>query len=655
MSFNYPQFLWALAALAIPIIIHLFNFRRTTRIFFSNTRFLKQVKQETTQKRKLKRYLILASRLLFLLFLVLAFAQPFLPAREQLTSQRNLTIYLDNSYSMSAPVQEKTRGLDAATAYVREIVELFPAETRFKLLTNDFAPFSNSFKSKSEILDQLSQIRFSSTARSASEIIKRIADPNSTVFWISDFQQSSFGESLALDSTWNIRLVPVEFNAISNVYVDSVYLTNPFIIGGEKNSIQVRLRNSGPRTIEGLVSRLTINGVQAATSSVTIQPNSTVETAFDLSGGLQGNNKALFSFSDFPISFDNEFYFTLNYAGRLRIVELKSQPTITNVEQVYGNTQLFDFKSYTTANVDYSAFADANLVVINGINGIDQALGAALRQYLDADGIMIVFPGTEPDTRSYQNLLAMPALNKAENATRMVLDKPDFRNPFFENVFEEKTAAVSMPAAQKIWEWPDRSAILNFQNGQPYLSKFNNVYIAASSLSIEATDFATHALFVPVMYRVAASGNKQDRKPYHYLSSGLVSVNADSLAGEEPVRMVGEQEIVPAQRKTGNKVLLELPRYAVSPGYYYITHQRDTLDLVAFNLEKQESELTAFSGVEARAAFGSSQVSVFDADSPEAFSNEIKARYLGTPLWKYALVLALVFLLAEVLLIRFMK
>jgi hypothetical protein len=206
--------------------------------------------------------------------MVLAFAQPFLPAREQLTSQRNLVIYLDNSYSMSAPVQEKVRGLDAAIAYVREIAELFPAETRFKLLTNDFAPFSNSFKSKSEIIDQLSQIRFSSTARSATEILKRIDDSNNTVFWISDFQQATFGENLMLDSTWNIRLVPVEFSGVSNVYVDSVYLSNPFIIGGEKNSIQVRLRNSGPKTIEGLVSRLAINGVQAATSSVTIQPNS---------------------------------------------------------------------------------------------------------------------------------------------------------------------------------------------------------------------------------------------------------------------------------------------------------------------------------------------------------------------------------------------
>src|SRR5882672_5584520 len=114
MSLVYPSFLWALPALAIPIIIHLFNFRKTTRIYFSNTRFLRQVKEETTQKRRLKQYLVLASRLLFLFFLVMAFAQPFLPAREQVTSGREVTLYLDNSYSMLSLVAEKTRGLDAA-------------------------------------------------------------------------------------------------------------------------------------------------------------------------------------------------------------------------------------------------------------------------------------------------------------------------------------------------------------------------------------------------------------------------------------------------------------------------------------------------------------------------------------------------------------
>jgi hypothetical protein len=158
MSFVYPSFLWALTVLSIPIIIHLFNFRKTTKIYFSNTRFLRQVKQETTQKRKLKQYLVLASRLLFLLFLVLAFAQPFLPAQEQTTAGKNITLYVDNSYSMTAPVREKVRGFDAAIAFVNQITQAFPPDTRYRILTNDFAPFSNTYKSKSELVDLISQL-----------------------------------------------------------------------------------------------------------------------------------------------------------------------------------------------------------------------------------------------------------------------------------------------------------------------------------------------------------------------------------------------------------------------------------------------------------------------------------------------------------------
>lgn len=656
MSFNYPLFLWALTALAIPLIIHLFNFRKTTRIFFSNTRFLRQIKQETTQKRKLKQYLVLASRLLFLLFLVLAFAQPFLPAREQLTTQRNLVVYLDNSYSMSAPVREKVRALDAGVGFVRDIVELFPAETRFKLLTNDFAPFSNSFKSKSEILDQLSQVRLSPVSRSFNEVVKRIGEPGNTVFWISDFQKSTFGDESLLDSAWQVRLVPVEYPQVSNVFVDSIYLDNPFIIGGEKNSIRVRLRNDGPRILEGLVTKLTINGVQDATSSVTIEPNSFVETSFDLSRGLKGYNQVVFSFSDFPVSFDNEFYFSLNYSGRLRIVEIKPDTRATHVENVYGNRELFDFRTFAAGNVDYSVLNDADLVVLNNLDNLDNSLNAAIQMYR-SNGTLLVIPGSQPDLGSYKNLLGLPALTKLEKSERMELDKPDFQNPFFENVFEEKTAALAMPQAQKILDWgPDRSAILRFKNGQPYLSRFNNTFVMASSLSREVSDLSTHAIFVPVMYRIAASGKKAERKPYYYLSSSLVTVPADSLAGEEPARMKGDQELVPSQRRFGDRLLLEIPRYTVNQGFYYVTHARDTLDLLAFNLEKTESILDQFTGEEVKTALGGgNQVSIFKATSADTFSNEIKERYLGTPLWKYALILALLFLLAEVLLIRFFK
>jgi hypothetical protein len=656
MSFNYPQFLWALTALSIPIIIHLFNFRKTTRIFFSNTRFLQQVKQETTQKRRLKQLLVLASRLLFLLFLVLAFAQPFLPAREQLTSQRNLVIYLDNSYSMSAPVEQKVRALDAGIGYVREVVELFPTETRFKLITNDFAPFSNTYKSKSEILDQLSQVRMSPLSRSFNEVVKRIGDPGNTVFWISDFQKSTVGENMVLDSMWQIRLVPIEHQLTSNVFVDSIYLDNPFIIGGEKNTLRVRLRNEGPRSVEGLVTKLTINEVQAATSSVTIEPNSLIETSFDLARGLKGFNKAVLSFSDFPVSFDNEFYFTLNYSGRLKIVEIKPDGRPTHVENVYGNKELFDFHGFAESNVDYSELAGADLVVINGINKIDNALNAAIQLYRNNNGSLLVIPGVQPDNNSYKELLNLP-LTKTASPLLMELDKPDFQNPFFENVFEEKSVALAMPQAQKVVDWGvDRSAILRFKNGEPYLSRFNNTFVLASSLNREVSDLSTHAIFVPIMYRIAASGKKAERKPYYYLSSSLITVPADSLVGDEPARMKGTQELVPSQRRLGDKLLLEIPRYSINHGFYYVTHGSDTLDLLAFNLEKKESMLAQFTGEEVKTAIGGgNQVSIFKATSAETFSNEIKERYLGTPLWKYALILALLFLLAEVLLIRFLK
>lgn len=650
------MFLWALTALAIPIIIHLFNFRKTTRIYFSSIKFLKQVKQETTQKRKLKKYLVLAARLLFLLFLVLAFAQPFLPAREQISSQRNITIYLDNSFSMSAPVEGKIRALDAGVSFVRELVELFPPETRFKLLTNDFAPFSNSFKSDSEIIDQLSQVRLSPISRTLDEVTRRIGEPGSTVFWVSDFQKSTLGEEIVIDSTWQLRLVPVEYDKLSNVFVDSVFLDNPFVIGGEKNSVRVRLRNEGPRTLDGLVTRLTINGVQAATSSVTIQPNSSVETSFDLSGSLQGYNKAVFSFSDFPVSFDNEFYFTLNYSGKIRVIEIKPEATTTFIEKVYGNRQLFDFRSYSVKNIDYSLLDVADLVVLNGLNKIESSLNTTLQSYSNKGSLLLV-SGAQPDLDSYKKLLRLSDLKKIEKTEMEELDRPDFRNPFFENVFEEKTSALAMPRAKRMLDWgADRSAILRFKNGLPYLSRFGTTFVMASPLEKGATDFFNNALFVPVMYRIASAGKKAESKPYFYLSTSLVTVATDSLVGEEPAKLIGAQELVPSQRRLGDKLLLEIPRFSVNQGFYHVTHRRDTLDLVAFNLQKKESMLGQFSGEEIKTSLGGGDhISIFKASSTDTFSNEIKERYLGTPLWKYALILALFFLLAEVLLIRFLK
>lgn len=667
MSFLYPSFLWALGAISIPIIIHLFNFRKTQRIYFSSNRFLRQVQEATSAKRKLKHYLILASRLLFLLFLVFVFAQPIIPATEQFSNNRNISIYLDNSLSMSVPVGEKTRALDAGINYARQIVEIFPPDSRYRLLTNDFASFSNSFKTKAEISDLLSQVRLSPVSRSLEEVKERFANSIGTkssdeFFWISDFQQSTIGQlkSSTFDTTQRWHLVPLTFQTNINIFIDTVYLENPFFVGGEKNTLHVKLRNDGSRAVEQLLVKLSVNGIQTGTSSVNIAAKGMTETSFDLVTGLRGVSRATISFNDYPVSFDNEFFLALNFTEKIRVVEIKSRSIVTPIERVFGNKQVFSCQSFTVSNFNYSLLSDADLVVVNSLDRIDQSLTTVLRQFIDNGGALFVIPGGQPDVTSYKNLLRLPSVNLMKDQVQSELDYLDFNNPFFENVFEERSARLEMPKGSQLLDWgSDRSAILKFKSEKPFISVFNQtgkLYVIASPLENTFTSFHNSALFVPVMYRMAASGKRKDVRPYYSLNEAYIGLRLDSLVGEQPLKLVGDQEIVPGQRKLSDQVLIELPRFNMSSGFYKVMHDRDTVGLLAFNLNRHESLLGQYRAEELKQQLGNPDgISIFEANSEEAFTNEIKARYLGTPLWKYALVLALFFLLVEILLIRFLK
>ncbi|MEX2233713.1 MAG: BatA domain-containing protein [Cyclobacteriaceae bacterium] len=666
MTFLYPSFLWALAALSIPVLIHLFNFRKTTRIFFSNNRLLKQVKEVTTAKRRLKHYLILASRLLFLFFLIMAFAQPVIPAKDQLDAEKNIVIYLDNSQSMSAQMPDKTPALDAALNFSRGIVDLFPPDTRYRILTNDFAPFSNTFKTKTEALDILAQVRTSSVSRSMEEIQNRLGQHESNrsreFFWISDFQKSTTGViPTEWDSAARWHLVPITFASAPNVFVDSAYLQNPFAAGGEKNVLTVIVRNDGQEEVNQLNLKLTINDVQAGTVTVDIPPGGLAETSFDLTTGLSGLNRAMVSFNDFPVSFDNEFFLALNFTNKISIIEIKPGSEVTAVERVFGNKQIFNFHSYSVANFNYSLLDQADLVVVNGIDRNDAALNLSLRSYINESGTLLLIPGTKPDVQSMQQLTDNPLVTVVQGTpTLQELDRPDYNNPFFENVFEERSVSMAMPRAGQVLRWGrDRSAILRLKNDEPFLSRLDlggKLYVLASPLNQSFTDFHNHALFVPVMYRIAGSSRKNDARLYYTLKENFITLKVDSLLQDEPLRLKGAQEIVPAQRNVNDQVFLEIPKFSMTQGFYQVLAGADSVSLIAFNLDKAESLLDQFSGNEMKNQMGNApNISIFEATSAEAFSNEIKERYLGKALWKYALMIALFFLLVEVLLIRFLK
>ena len=124
---------------------------------------------------------------------------------------------------------------------------------------------------------------------------------------------------------------------------------------------------------------------------------------------------------------------------------------------------------------------------------------------------------------------------------------------------------------------------------------------------------------------------------------------------ETPVQWKGAEEFIPSQRKTNGLLIFDLPKDAVTAGFYWAVSQPDTLGLLAFNPDKRESLLASLNMDLVQQKLGSKNISVFEAGTAESFTKELKERYLGTPLWKYAVVLSLLFLLIEILFIRFLK
>jgi len=161
VSFLYPQFLWAFTLLSIPIIIHLFNFRKYKELYFPNTLFLKHIKEQSKSANNLKNLLLLLLRLLIFSMLILAFAMPYSERNSNKKESASAlhAFYIDNSFSMNT-ANENGRLLDEAKKQTEAIVKNLPNSDYFMLTTNDFEGKHRRHLAKKEFLEDLVCQRF---------------------------------------------------------------------------------------------------------------------------------------------------------------------------------------------------------------------------------------------------------------------------------------------------------------------------------------------------------------------------------------------------------------------------------------------------------------------------------------------------------------
>ena len=197
MQFLYPAFLFGLLALAVPVIVHLFYFRKFKTIYFTNVRFLKELKQETSARQKLKNLLVLLMRALAIAAMVFAFAQPFIPKGNVIKhGLKSVSIFIDNSYSMNATDKDLSL-FEKAKFKAKELINGYKEEDNFQVLTNDFEGKHQRLMSKEDALAAIEELRPSPAVRNISDIMKRQQQVLNTserslkiAYILSDFQKN---------------------------------------------------------------------------------------------------------------------------------------------------------------------------------------------------------------------------------------------------------------------------------------------------------------------------------------------------------------------------------------------------------------------------------------------------------------------------------
>lgn len=673
MQFLFPTFLFALAALSIPIIVHLFNFRRFKTVYFSNVQFLREVKEQTTSRSRLKHLLVLAARLLALAFLVFAFAQPFIPNKHTGTNtgRKYVSIYVDNSFSMNA-VSGGRSLFDKGKQAAKEIAGNYSADDQFQLLTNDFEGKHQRLVGKEEFVTMLDELEISPAVRNLPEITKRQKDAlsrengkNQVAYLLSDFQKNM--GALHIDSGVAYNLIPLAADAQANVFIDTVWFNEPVQLLNQPAQLIVKIANSGEKAVENNRVVLKLNGQTKAMADFSIEPNSFVLDTMNFVLTQANWNKAELQVQDYPITYDDNYFIAFNVIEKIKVMALNEDRSSQFLDALFKDQPEFEYTSLTAAALDVNMLKGNQLVVLNNLQSISSSLAASINQFVTDGGAVAVFPAGKADVESYNRFLNNLQANSISGFSETPQDMAgiNLQQNIFRDVFERIPENMNLPRAKKYYHFTrstasNEEAILTLKDGNSFFSRYphgnGSLYVCGAPLDRDFSELPVHAIFVPMLYKMAVLNIHSGNIGYFIGDKTRIEVEAGKANGERVYKIKGDKvEFIPEQLAVGNKMLLGLNGQIKKSGFYQVGLEgSDTSSVLALNFDRKESDMKFFNAAQLKEQYGQSNVNIVNGANAEV-ATVVKELDRGTPLWKWCLLLTLAFLAVEIALLRFWK
>lgn len=601
-------------------------------------------------------------RLLFMLLLILAFAQPFFNNSHKDAGNKLQIIYIDNSYSMSVKKGARTM-LDIAKETAAKQIKYAKPGTRFLLLTND-KPASFRAEPADKVYNAINALDFTPATKTVGQVValaqgmvQNEALPGGDLFYYSDFQQNSF---LVLPDKAQMKNItfyglPVQADEPQDVYIDTAYLAMPVLQVGKNNSVVVHTRLGGKTIKDEVVLQLSINGQvkSAATLNFTDKKESIDTLNFQVNDANWQQLKL--TVNDALVRFDDTFRITARSASSLSVLVLNEgqiNPYLQAAFRAYNGFRLNQL-DVVTAPKEWNNY---NLVILNGITKIDEATAKGIKEALIQGQSICIFPGKTTNIQALNEGLkqigditvtgidtAVQTASKLQQGSALVKD-----------LFEKIPDNVQLPVAN--WHYnitaglnANQQSVLSFRNGDPLLARYTplrgQLYICATSADLQSGNFPGSYFFAPFLYQMA-------------MQSGSSNIYAVTVGAQQPVYLpmadVTERntvhvmakgvDVIPPQRPNGAGLDVFIDQAVQQPGFYSLSAVGSDTTIVGVNQDKHESQLEYRNIGSLKSEWKGDNVKWPDMSQ----GSNIKASAASDfPLWKLCVLMALVMLFVE--------
>ena len=687
MKFLFPTFLFALFTIAIPIIIHLFSFRQYKTVYFSNVSFLKDIKKESKNKSRLKQLLILIARILAIIFLVFAFAQPYIPTTTDAKKQPNqlIGIYIDNSFSMNA-LSENGQLLEVARNKALEIALAHPAGTKFMLFTNDLKPKHQHIFNKEQLIQQVAELQSSPNVLPLSMIYNRFTIQDQAInesstdkhlYFISDFQRTITDVENFNDKTVFSYLLPLKANEVANLYIDSCWVEVPAHRLKQEEEVFVRIKNSSDQDYQNLPLKMILNDSIKSITNFSVNSQNEIVANLKYTNNSSGLQLGKIEISDYPFTHDNHWYISYFVEPRLKALAVfgnnpGSREGLGYISALFRDDEFILLDETNIQNIQISKLADYNTLFLIGIESFSSGFLGELQNSVERGSSVVIFPGEKTGLNTLNELLTLFNANVATgiDTTKQKISGIDFENKFFADVFRKKEENPVYPEIDGHLLFSNstfsaETRLLWFQNNDKALSMINfekgKVWVFSFPLTMKNESFARDILFVPTIYNIVLNSLASQQMSYTVGKNTFYEIQeSPNINLNSPIEIENTKtgdKFIPNKNISNRGIQIGFSEHIFNDGHYLVQNDDTTLTALAFNYDRKESDLRTFEPGELEEKIILAQLKnarvVHNTD--RNFSEIFDEIQNGKQLWKWFILLALMFILTEVAIIRFWK